>query len=144
MKADGALDGRAIFDIGSGAGFPGMALSIAGAKNMTLVESDARKCAFLEEAKRVCNSDAAIINDRVENLDATADIIIGRAFAPLDKFLHLCRKMIYGRTTMYLLKGNNIKEEIAAAKKNWNFDYILYEKPGGFIVKIFNITDLSA
>ena len=41
---------KIITDIGSGAGFPGLILSILGCKNIHLVESDARKSAFLREA----------------------------------------------------------------------------------------------
>ena len=37
-----------IADIGTGAGFPGMALAISGAADMHLVESDAKKIAFLK------------------------------------------------------------------------------------------------
>src|SRR6202046_1394945 len=41
-----------VIDLGSGAGFPGMVLAILGIKNMTLVESDSRKVAFLKEVAR--------------------------------------------------------------------------------------------
>ena len=50
-------DARAIADVGSGAGFPGAVLACAlAAADVALVESSARKCAFLE---RLC-VDAAI------------------------------------------------------------------------------------
>jgi 16S rRNA (guanine527-N7)-methyltransferase len=35
-----------LIDVGSGGGFPGIVLSIAGIKNVTLVESDIRKSIF--------------------------------------------------------------------------------------------------
>src|SRR5438128_9533633 len=38
---------RSLVDLGSGAGFPGLVLAILGMPGVELVESDARKCAFL-------------------------------------------------------------------------------------------------
>ena len=133
-------DEQNIFDIGSGGGFPALVLSIAGIKNITIVESDKRKCLFLNEIKRIYNLDVKIINDRVENLTFDKNnCIIGRAFAPLDKFLNLCVNIINKDTKMFLLKGSNINNEITDAKKDWNFNYILNKKPNGFIISISNI-----
>lgn len=133
-------DKKNIFDIGSGGGFPGMVLSVVGIKNITFIESDERKCFFLNEIKKEYNLDCKIINDRVENINSKADTIIGRAFAPLDKFLNLCENIIYEKTEMYLLKGENINKEIEESKKDWNFNYNLYKKIDGFIIKISNIS----
>lgn len=137
---DYVKDKENIFDIGSGGGFPGMVLSVAGIKNITFVEADERKYFFLNEIKKEYNLDVKIINDRVENLTSKADCIIGRAFAPLDKFLNLCENIINEKTEMFLLKGENINSEIENTKKDWNFDYNLYKKTDGFIIKITNIS----
>lgn len=133
-------DKENIFDIGSGGGFPGMVLSVAGIKNITFVEADERKCFFLNEIKKEYNLDIEIKNIRVENFNLPVSCIIGRAFAPLDKFFALCKNIINEKTEMFLLKGENINEEIKTAKKNWNFDYILIKKNNGFIIKIQNIS----
>ena len=133
-------DKENIFDIGSGGGFPGMVLSVAGIKNITFIEADERKCFFLNEIKKEYKLDCKIINERVENLKLKADTITSRAFAPLDKFLNLCENIISEKTEMYLLKGNNINKEIEDSKNNWNFDYNLYKKSDGFIIKISNIS----
>lgn len=129
-----------IFDIGSGGGFPALVLSIAGIKNITVVESDKRKCLFLNEIKRAYNLDVQIINDRVENLTfENQNCIIGRAFAPLDKFLNLCSGIINKDSEMILLKGVNVNSEIKDSQKDWNFDYKLYKNNDGFIVNISKI-----
>ena len=47
-------------DMGSGAGFPGLVLAIAGDTPFVLAESDSRKCAFLREARRVTDAPAEI------------------------------------------------------------------------------------
>ncbi|MDR1477279.1 MAG: 16S rRNA (guanine(527)-N(7))-methyltransferase RsmG [Rickettsiales bacterium] len=138
--ADRAGGGR-IFDIGSGGGFPGMVLAIAGVRGMTLVESDTRKCAFLEEAKRTYGLDVEITNQRVESMrvEGGAGRIVGRAFAPLERFFNLCDGLIGEKTVMYLLKGERVGEEIETAKKNWDFEYTLYDKTGGHILEARNI-----
>ena len=157
-----------IIDIGSGAGFPAMVLAVAGKDEkdfpkITLVEADERKSFFLNEIKRAYAIDdtrVEIKNQRIENLQNQAysnpilndiqlcnvsewDCIIGRAFAPLYKFIDLCKNIITKQTEMYLLKGDNINEEIIDAKKNWEFDYTIYKKKNGVIVKIWNIKRLK-
>jgi len=59
-----------LLDIGSGAGFPGLALKIAfPAISVTLLEPVAKKRAFLKEAARVCDfGQVAVRADRLEDL----------------------------------------------------------------------------
>jgi 16S rRNA (guanine527-N7)-methyltransferase len=128
-----------IFDIGSGAGFPGMVLAIAGADVRALVESDSQKCAFLEEIKRGYGLSLEIINDRVENLDRKAGVITGRAFAPLARFIKTCRNIMAPKTKMILLKGQSAKDEIREASRDWSFRHALYPKSGGFVLEITDI-----
>ena len=130
-----------IFDIGSGAGFPALVLSIAGVKNITMIESDKRKCLFLNEIKRLYQLDVNIKNERIETLDFNnKNCIIGRAFASLNNFFNLCSNIINKDTKMFLLKGNNIEKEIEEAKKSWNFKYKLDKKANGFIISITEIS----
>jgi len=81
-------DARAIADVGSGAGFPGAVLACAlVSADVALIESSARKCAFLE---RLC-VDAAIpgatvVHARAEEWReglATRDLVAARALAAL-------------------------------------------------------------
>ena len=51
---------KPIYDIGSGAGFPGMVLAIMGRKDIVLCESSSKKCIFLEEVKNKTNSNIII------------------------------------------------------------------------------------
>ena len=55
-----APDAKRWLDLGSGAGIPGLILAIAGGPDVTvdLVESNARKCAFLSEAARLTGARA--------------------------------------------------------------------------------------
>ena len=111
-------------DIGSGGGFPGLVLAIMtahqGGPAVTLIESDARKAAFLREASRVCCADATIINARAEAVEVPlADVVTARACAPLPRILPWVFGLLRGDGTAFLLKGANWRDELTAAEKNW-------------------------
>ena len=109
-----------IFDIGSGAGLPGIILGIMGYKNIVLVESDFKKTVFIIEALRKCNIQAVVENKRVEDLEGMkGKTIVSRAFAPIDKTLFLLSDAISTKTKIFFLKGRAAKEEINNAKIFW-------------------------
>jgi 16S rRNA (guanine527-N7)-methyltransferase len=115
-----------ILDIGSGAGFPGLVLAIMGAKNVTLVESDTRKCMFLKEVLRETNSAANIENCRVEDLTRSSfDVVTARALAPLDKLLVYAQPYFRSGTVGFFPKGRKFASELARTKKHWKFKYTL-------------------
>jgi len=79
---------RRIADLGSGAGLPGLVLALAQpAARVTLVESQRRKCAFLERAIGTLSlTNAAVACARAEELgaaDAAFDVVTARAVASL-------------------------------------------------------------
>jgi 16S rRNA (guanine527-N7)-methyltransferase len=70
------LEGR-LLDVGSGAGFPGLALKIACPElAVTLLEPVGKKRAFLKEAARACGFDAVEV--RSERLQDYAPSVAGR------------------------------------------------------------------
>ena len=113
---------RAIADLGSGAGFPGLVLAIATGRPTFLIDADSRKCAFLREAVRVTGAPATVINARIESLasktaDHAVDVLVARALAPLEKlcfFAHLLKP----RCCLFL-KGRNWRDELTAAEERW-------------------------
>ena len=109
-----------VFDIGSGAGLPGIVLGIMGYKNMVLVESDFKKTVFIIEALRKCNIHAFVENKRVESLDTmSGHTIVSRAFAPIDKTLFLLCGAISRKTKILFLKGRSANKEVKNAKVFW-------------------------
>ena len=138
--ADHLDQGRAIFDIGSGAGLPGMVLSILGFE-VHLVESDQRKSVFLEEASRVAGMRPKVHNMRVEQFKApTAGVVTARAFAPLPELFRLAKHL---SGEYVLLKGENAMAEIEEAKKGWNFNHKLHSSRtgSGFILTISHLQE---
>src|SRR5918997_4080600 len=87
---DLAPDAQTWLDLGSGAGFPGLVLAIAGAERgltVHLVESNARKCAFLRHIVRLAVAPATIHEARLEavipGFVGGADVVSARALAGL-------------------------------------------------------------
>ncbi|HEX6977720.1 MAG TPA: 16S rRNA (guanine(527)-N(7))-methyltransferase RsmG [Alphaproteobacteria bacterium] len=118
-----------LIDLGSGAGFPGLVLAIlAGAVRpglaVHLVESDARKAAFLIEAVRETGAAAKVHTARVEAMAGRlppADVVTARALAPLGTLLALAHPLMAPGGMCLLLKGARAEAEIEAARLDWRF-----------------------
>ena len=116
-----------ITDFGSGAGFPGIILSILGAKEVHLVESDQRKCAFLTEASRLSHCKIVIHNQRIETISPwKSAVITARALAPLPQLLEWILPFYENTTQILFLKGRNSQGELAEARHHWQFNETLY------------------
>lgn len=113
---------KPIFDLGSGAGFPGLVLSILGAKRISLLESDQRKCIFLSEVIRETKATAKVINERIELPKKTlAHTVTSRACASLDQLLTFSEQLLAEGGECIFLKGRGAAQEIEEAKKRWVF-----------------------
>ena len=78
-----------IVDIGAGAGVPGLPLAIALPRaSVTLLESNARRCAFIDSAIRTCSlGNASAVAARAESWPdgiGRLDLVTARAVAALD------------------------------------------------------------
>ncbi len=111
--------GARLADLGSGAGFPGLVLAIMRGGPVDLIESDARKAAFLTEAVRATGAPAAVHNARAEALAFKADVVAARACAPLDRLLGLALPLLAPGGVCLFLKGARAEEEIEAARARW-------------------------
>ena len=113
---------RAI-DLGSGAGFPGLALCIATGIPFELVESDNRKAVFLMEAARQTGAPAKIHNTRIEGAKLEpAPLITARALAPLDKLLGLAAPHLAPGGICLFPKGRAAAAELTAATPLWHMN----------------------
>lgn len=134
-----------IIDLGSGAGLPGIILSVCGIKKMTLIESDSRKAAFLLQASKISSGEIEIINDRVENIvDLKCDIVTSRALADLD-MIFCYGKNIKIKDKYLLHKGKSYKKEILDAKKHWLFNTKVHDSitsNQGKILEIINVSHI--
>jgi 16S rRNA (guanine527-N7)-methyltransferase len=119
------LEDGPILDLGSGAGFPGLVLAILRGKAdpVHLVESDARKCAFLREVARQTDAIVTIHNQRIESITAfPVATITARALAPVTSLLTLAEPFLQPSTHCLFLKGEKLEDELTAAAKDWNMN----------------------
>ncbi len=139
-----------ICDVGSGAGFPGLVcfLILSGQKHqikMTLIDSNRKKCEFLNLVKEKLMLPVSIINERVEKIEKKYDVIMSRAVAPLYILLGFLAPLSKKDTILLLPKGKNYLKEIEKAKKLWNFSYkvvknnYLIDKSGGVTLEIVDL-----
>lgn len=108
-----------LIDVGSGAGFPGMVLSIYDeSKNVTLLEPTTKRCKFLELVKDELNlSNVSIINNRAENLkNKYFKYATARAVAQINVLLELIVPLLEVGGMFYCLKGSNYQEELENAE----------------------------
>ncbi|WP_371396595.1 16S rRNA (guanine(527)-N(7))-methyltransferase RsmG [Fretibacter rubidus] len=115
-------------DLGSGAGFPGLAVAIAckarGAGQVTLVESAGKKANFLRTVIRELDLPATVWADRAEKLTPKPyDIITARAFARMPRLLTYAQPFWGKGTKAVLLKGQNMQAELTEAQKCWSFEH---------------------
>ncbi len=122
-------DAKILFDLGSGAGFPGLVLAISRPDiSIHLFESDQKKCAFLSTVSRETDTPVLIHNERIENVDENSgvipDVIMARALASLDELLGLTEQWWSRNPQVVLLfpKGEKASAEVAEAQKKYQFN----------------------
>jgi len=135
---------RIWLDLGSGAGFPGLVLSIMGAPEVHLVESDSRKAAFLREAARISDSAARVHAVRAESLAPfRADVITSRALASVNVVLKLAAPFCSADTTILLLKSDTVESELTEARRYWKIAHVEIlpsrSNPSGRILRLRGI-----
>jgi 16S rRNA (guanine527-N7)-methyltransferase len=123
-----AAAGNTWADIGSGGGFPGMVIAILAKSwrpdlRVTLIEADQRKAVFLREVARATNTPVKLLSQRIETVPPLgADTLSARAFAPLDVMMPYVAQHMATDGVALLPKGSHYPQEVANARKSWNFD----------------------
>jgi 16S rRNA (guanine527-N7)-methyltransferase len=124
---------RIWIDLGSGAGFPGIPIACAltgvpGAA-VHLVESNAKKAAFLREAARITGAPATVhavrIEKFVDGFEASAGAVTARAVASLKDLLNECFMLLQHGAIGLFPKGQDVAVELTECSKYWNMAYDL-------------------
>ena len=104
---------KQVMDIGTGAGLPGVLLSILGYQNLHLVEKSPKKSAFLENCKAQLGLNYKIHTKPIAEIaGVNIDYITARAFAPIEKIITATKKIIHKKTIYVLLKGKSYLSEL--------------------------------
>lgn len=116
FQGDGP-DGLRVLDVGSGGGLPGIPLAIVRPEwQVTLVDSIAKKTAFLRQAKTELElANLTVATSRVEDfrVETRFDVITSRAFSDLKEFVTLTRHLLEPAGRWLAMKGLYPDEEIA-------------------------------
>jgi 16S rRNA (guanine527-N7)-methyltransferase len=113
---------RTVADLGSGAGFPGIVLAIAlPSASVALVESSARKCAFLEEiAGAVPIPNVRVVCARAEDWREgilAHDLVVARALARLAVVCEYAAPLLAVDGSLVAWKGQVAEDESAEAER---------------------------
>ena len=121
-------DGKTLADLGSGAGFPGLILSIFNQNSkfhVKLYEKSSVKCDFLINIIKKLNITAEVVSKPIGSVNIKANYVVCRAFKKLGQILDISREIINKPHELIILKGKNAQEEINYALKNGKFEYRL-------------------
>lgn len=145
-----APDAKTWLDLGSGAGFPGLVVAIAGAERglrVTLVESNDRKCAFLRHVARLTGAPVSVHAARLETvvpgLAGQVDVVSARALAPLGQLLAWTEPLLTTGTVGLFPKGRDLRSELTQAGTSWTFQSEILPSCTDSEAGILRITSLA-
>ena len=121
---------KTLVDLGSGAGFPGLVLSIVAKERkiplkIKLIEKSKKKINFLKEIITKLNLNAVAICQDVEEkeFNFVDDTFVARAFKPLPKILELIHNKAENLNKIIIFLGKNGQDVLLQASKNWDIKY---------------------
>lgn len=116
-----------LVDVGSGAGFPGLALKLAAPDlRVTLIEVRQKKCAFLKEVARQCGfAGVEVVAERFQEwaarVAAKADLITTRAVNVDAALLQAFKKLLAPRGRAVFLTSSKLASAIQAEQSDFHW-----------------------
>ena len=112
------LENQTVLDVGSGAGFPGIALKIMRPNiKLTVLDSNGKKTRFIESLSNYLDLDVEVVNERaekyIESKRETFDYVVARAVSSLPVLSELCIPFVKIGGKFIAYKGNN--EDVEAS-----------------------------
>jgi 16S rRNA (guanine527-N7)-methyltransferase len=112
--------GASLFDIGSGAGLPGIVIALARPDlKVTLIEPLERRVEFLNEAVAAIAAggvEIAVIRGRAQDVKKSADFVTARAVAPMEKLKKMSWHMVKTGGSLLAMKGESAANEMVGVK----------------------------
>ena len=104
-----------LFDIGSGAGLPGIVIALARPDlKLTLIEPLERRVEFLKEATEGLGIE--VIRGRAQDVKKSAEYVTARAVAPLEKLKKISWHMVKTGGALLAMKGESAAAEMVGVK----------------------------
>lgn len=120
-------------DIGSGGGLPGLVIACFLAERpgarIILIESNAKKAAFLRHVTQTLGLPADILTARIEAVMPGQDVpevITARALAPLNDLLGYTNLLLKKGAVGLFPKGRDYQMELTEAAQSWHFKSVLH------------------
>ena len=121
---------KTLIDIGSGAGFPGLVLSILSKDRKIplktkLIEKSSKKTKFLKKLIEELQLNAEVINQNIFEYPKklSGDVFVARAFKPLKIILPLIHNKVENWKKIFVFLGKTGKNELLHASKSWHIEY---------------------
>ena len=112
--------GASLFDIGSGAGLPGIVIALARPDlKVTLIEPLERRVEFLNEAVAAIAASGVeieVIRGRAQDVKKSADFVTARAVAPMEKLKKMSWHMVKTGGSLLAMKGESAASEMVGIK----------------------------
>jgi 16S rRNA (guanine527-N7)-methyltransferase len=112
--------GASLFDIGSGAGLPGIVIALARPDlKVTLIEPLERRVEFLNEAVAAITAggvEIEVIRGRAQDVKKSADFVTARAVAPMEKLKKMSWHMVKTGGSLLAMKGESAATEMVGIK----------------------------
>ena len=112
--------GASLFDIGSGAGLPGIVIALARPDlQVTLIEPLERRVEFLNEAVAAITDlpfPIQVLRGRAQDVKKSADFVTARAVAPLEKLKKMSWHMVKTGGSLLAMKGESAATEMVGVK----------------------------
>jgi 16S rRNA (guanine527-N7)-methyltransferase len=119
-----------LVDLGSGAGFPGLVLSIIAKDRkipikFKIIEKSIKKTKFLKSIAEKLNLNVEVISNNIfdDPKELIGDVFIARAFKPLNAILQLIHDKTKKWQKILIFLGKNGKDQIDQASKVWDMEY---------------------
>ena len=115
-------------DFGTGAGFPGIIISIFDQNNtfhVKLYEKSPGKREFLSRIRDILGLKFEIKED-IYSSNIKTDVIVARAFRKLDEIIKISREIVEKPHKIIILKGRNAQKEINKVSLKENYRYKLF------------------
>ena len=119
-----------VVDLGSGAGFPGLITAILAKDRkipikVSLIEKSKKKVLFLKSVINILNLDVEVSNLNIFELKnkIQTDLVIARAFKPLEIILQLLDQKTVNWKKIFLFLGKSGKNELLRPSKRWDIQY---------------------
>ena len=116
-------------DLGTGAGFPGIVLSILFKERkypirIDVYEKSPKKCQFLSKVAKKLDLNVLVLEKNIlEQKNLEVGTIVARAFKPIQSIFEIVTKNFKNFKNLILFLGKNGKQTLLDASKVWEYEY---------------------